>query len=603
MTREDLMSRTGVAAILADDADLNEWIMGTPGDDLLDGGAGDDGLAGFAGADTLIGGAGADALWGDSENGSKLWDGTNAIKKPDTARYDFGPPVDLIAVLDGEVTFAGLPGETDRIYDVENLWSGGGDDRVIGNAAANELRGGRGRDTLLGGRGDDTLVGQGEQDRLDGEEGRDTAVYAENTTPVQIDLKAGTAAFLRKPWAAETLISIENVVSGGGADLVRGSAGANTLDGGEGADTIDGRGGSDTVSYASHGSRVEVDLTHQRGVVTDTGVTDVLISIEGATGGGGDDRLIGNFLANRLNGGDGDDFISAEGGNDTFLLAAGNDTLEGGVGADTLVWTPTYDDFYELHYTFDLIGHYGDPSITYSGDVTPDCLIDLRSGLALGYTAEGTSQINGIENVVTGVGNDVVIGDDRANVISVGHGCNHVDGGGGADLITGSNARWEYRLLGGFFADTRDLQERLWGGSGNDTLIGGNRMNGGAGDDRLVAGWAQNIMSGGAGADTFEFSADHETYGFYTTVLAQSGRLLDFDAAGGDRVAIDWTGTDLPEFAGYGVTRLDLEVGQYSIVGGTLYVGLDRATDGEIDYVDGLRIVAPGITAEDVFFI
>jgi Ca2+-binding RTX toxin-like protein len=585
---------------------VGEWIWGGDADDLLEGGAGDDRLMGAAGSDTLIGGGGKDELWGKLD--TSIYDGTNAIKKPDTARYDVGPVVDLIADLGGwEVRVVGMPEETDWIYGVENFWAGGGDDSVSGDGSGNELRGGRGRDTLSGGGGDDTLVGEGERDRFDGGDGLDTAVYAENTTPVQIDLAAGTAAFAPKPWAIETLVSIEGAVTGSGADLLRGTAGTNVLDGGEGADTIEGRGGADVASFASHGTAVEVDLVRQRAVVTETGVTDVLSLIEGATGGGGDDRLLGNRIANRLDGGDGNDLLNGAAGDDTFLLSAGEDTLHGGAGTDTLVWAPTYFTFYELHYKFEI--GYIDSYSSYSGDTAPDCLVDLRNGLAANYTTSGTSHITAIENVVTGVGNDVVVGSHVANVITVGHGANYVDGGGGADRITGSTpTRERIDTSATYSADHRDGHERLLGGSGDDTIVGGSRMNGGAGDDRLVAGWNQNHLTGGSGADTFRFSAEHEAWsGVYDSgVFAQSGRVLDFDGAEGDRVVIDWTrfmGPGLPEFAGYGVTWDELGVRQYSIVGDTLHVGLGGAHHGNDAWTEGIVIVAPGITAEDVFFI
>ena len=514
-------------------ADLDEL------DDLIEGTAADEWLEGGAGADTLIGGGGADTLWGDLME--TPYDGTNAIKKPDTVRYDLDPVSDLIAALDGEVIVVGMPAETDFIYDIENFWAGGGDDSVTGNGSANKLRGGRGRDTLLGGSGDDTLVGEAGQDRLDGGEGRDTATYSENQTPMQIDLAAGTAAFSPQPWAVETLVSIENAVTGSGADVLRGTAGANVLDGGEGADTIEGRGGADVVSFASFGESVEADLARQR-AVTDPGVTDVLSLVEGATGGGGDDRLLGNRIANRLDGGYGDDFLSGAAGHDTFLLSAGEDTVHGGAGTDILVWAPTYDTFYELNFKFEI--GYDSTYITYSGDTAPDCLIDLRNGLAVNYTASGTSQITGMENVMTGVGNDVVIGNRGANVITVGHGANYVDGGAGADRITGSTPTSDpIDTRASYSADYRDGHERLLGGSGDDTIVGGSHMNGCAGNDRLVAGWNQNAMTGGSGADTFRFSAEHEEWsGVYDSgVFAQSGRLLDFHGAEGDRVVVDWT--------------------------------------------------------------
>ena len=118
--------------------------------------------------------------------------------------------------------------------------------------------------------------------------------------------------------------------------------------------------------------------------------------------------------------------MQGRGGNDAILLLGGNDTLVGGAGSDTLLWQPTYETFRGLTIDF-VFGYYGYVKV-YDGDRSPDSLVDLRRGYAVDYTADGLSRLSGIENFSGGVGNDLVFGDDRANVISVGGGGNIVDG-------------------------------------------------------------------------------------------------------------------------------------------------------------------------------
>jgi Ca2+-binding RTX toxin-like protein len=60
-------------------------------------------------------------------------------------------------------------------------------------------------------------------------------------------------------------------------------------------------------------------------------------------GGGGNDFLAGNDLANTLDGGDGDDHLKGNGGNDILTDALGNNLFEGGDGDDTLTGGPGYD--------------------------------------------------------------------------------------------------------------------------------------------------------------------------------------------------------------------------------------------------------------------
>jgi serralysin len=58
--------------------------------------------------------------------------------------------------------------------------------------------------------------------------------------------------------------------------------------------------------------------------------------IENAIGGGGNDTIVGNDLANRLEGGLGEDIIRGGDRNDTLLGGRGNDRLLGGADNDTL---------------------------------------------------------------------------------------------------------------------------------------------------------------------------------------------------------------------------------------------------------------------------
>ena len=61
------------------------------------------------------------------------------------------------------------------------------------------------------------------------------------------------------------------------------------------------------------------------------------VVIENATGGSGNDVLIGNSAVNQLKGNDGSDTLLGRGGNDTLHGGNGNDVLNGGAGNDQLV--------------------------------------------------------------------------------------------------------------------------------------------------------------------------------------------------------------------------------------------------------------------------
>jgi len=122
-------------------------------------------------------------------------------------------------------------------------------------------------------------------------------------------------------------------------------------------DTIWDTGGTDTLDASAKTSAVHLDL--REGEFSAFGsYDDVVIAygvqIENATGGSGDDTIIGNGLANMLQGkggsdtinaganddqikgGGGKDILKGQGGKDNLKGGSGNDTLKGGAGKDTL---------------------------------------------------------------------------------------------------------------------------------------------------------------------------------------------------------------------------------------------------------------------------
>ncbi|TWI21735.1 serralysin, partial [Bradyrhizobium yuanmingense] len=89
--------------------------------------------------------------------------------------------------------------------------------------------------------------------------------------------------------------------------------------------------------------------------------------IDNSIGGSGNDAIIGNVVANTLNG---------AGGNDTITGGAGNDTINGGSGTDTAVYSGS-----RANYT-----------ISYNAATQTFTLVDLRSG-----SPDGTDTVTGTE--------------------------------------------------------------------------------------------------------------------------------------------------------------------------------------------------------------
>ena len=170
----------------------DDRIEAGPGDDLVCAGPGDDQVFGEGGRDTLLGGGGADAVDGGSGNDA-LYGG------PGDDLLSGGMGDDQVSGADGDDTLAGGPGidtlnggpgadgleggdGPDRLFagdGADRLAGGRGDDLLQGGRGADHLAGGADGDTLAGGEDDDTLEGGTGSDTCDGGPGRDSATACE----------------------------------------------------------------------------------------------------------------------------------------------------------------------------------------------------------------------------------------------------------------------------------------------------------------------------------------------------------------------------------------------------------------------------------------
>lgn len=190
---------------------LTAFVFAGDGDDTVsssvavhvDGGSGDDRLAGSPDADSLYGGKGRDVLHGDDgddalQDGRLLtstgpeWLGESrgsylrsrfAPVRAERDVFDGGAGVDTLGYTgrpDGVVVdlsrggrHAGARGEGDLLRGLEGVDGTDGDDRLLGNDAANTLRGRAGDDLLVGRGGDDELRGHTGSNRMRGDAGDD----------------------------------------------------------------------------------------------------------------------------------------------------------------------------------------------------------------------------------------------------------------------------------------------------------------------------------------------------------------------------------------------------------------------------------------------
>lgn len=184
-------------------------------------------------------------------------------------------------------------------------------------------------------------------------------------------------------------------------------------------------------------------------------------------GGDGNDALTGCDGGVVLTGGAGDDLLEGGNGNDNLDGGMGRDTLHGGPGDDVLLSAVNY---YETTADY-LDGGAGRDDLSYGTGRTST--VDLAAGTVRRDDGD-VGTVVGIENVYTGPGDNVVLGDAGDNLIDAGPGADLVDGRGGDDVIV-----------------DREGADTLRGGSGDDRILSGDlyrdSVDCGDGADRLAA--------------------------------------------------------------------------------------------------------------------
>src|SRR6185295_6788963 len=98
--------------------------------------------------------------------------------------------------------------------------------------------------------------------------------------------------------------SVANTVTGaGGDDTFFAAAGTSS----DGADTFFGGAGTDRFAYDDVTVDVAIDLAAGTATVDGEGAIDTFTSVEAASGGTGDDVIVGDGVANTLSGNSGAD--------------------------------------------------------------------------------------------------------------------------------------------------------------------------------------------------------------------------------------------------------------------------------------------------------
>jgi Ca2+-binding RTX toxin-like protein len=550
-----------------------ETLTGSTADDEIIGLGGNDSLIGGGGGDTLNGGAGNDTLVGDP--GSTLYGDVFA---------SYAGAVSAVNVHLGTGIVSGGDG-SDVLINVSS---------VIGSDFGDTLAGNSGLNFFLGGLGNDTIIGNG-FNAAPADAKFDVASYETASGAVNVNLATGVTTGAA---GTDSLVGINAAFGSNFADTLLGSSGDNGFVGLQGNDTIDGAAGFDVVGYEDATAGVNVNLT--TGLATGGSGSDTLLNIEGVFGGDFNDTLTGNAGNNILGGEGGNDSLIGNDGNDTLEASGGSDTLTGGSGSDT------FSFFYE---PFNLNAHI----ITdFQAGVGGDNFIAQNSPVSGNLFAAGYARLvqSGVDTLVQadedGVGSiatfrtvAVLQNVNKAQLIAANFngndptatpatsavptsGPDSINGTSGNDTLLGLAGNDSLSGLDG--DDSLDGgvdNDQLRGDGGNDSIVGGD------GNDYITGGAGNDLINGGAGLDTADYFFSSATAAISVTLVAGAGTVTGGD--GVDTLSgienINGTGFNDSIVGDAGVNRLEGQAGNDTIRGGD---GGDEIIGGQgNDLIDG----------------
>ncbi|MEL6556238.1 MAG: calcium-binding protein [Cyanobacteria bacterium J06621_11] len=207
-------------------------------------------------------------------------------------------------------------------------------------------------------------------------------------------------------------------------------------------------------------------------------------------GSHGDDTIHGTHGNDVIFGKDGNDVIYAGYGRDVIYAGAGDDKIYGGFGNDYISGGEGNDTVSWEHWGKGLYA-------------------DLSSQRVYFYKGGGAEYMHSIENMDGSQGNDILKGNNIANVINGLNGNDRIFGRGGNDTLRGQAGH-----------------DRLYGGSGNDKLNGGegnDRSYGGSGNDRIIGGQGNDKINGGSGFDIADYGHLDNAITYQTNGIVHKG--------------------------------------------------------------------------------
>lgn len=250
--------------------------------------------------------------------------------------------------------------------------------------------------------------------------------------------------------------------------------------------------------------------------------------IEDAIGGSGNDTMLGNDIANQLEGRDGNDSLNGGKGVDFLYGGAGNDTLYSGTGGTDNLFGGADDDTYIITGSASIIENAGEGTDTVRTSIVGYTLptnverLEMTGNAGLAY---GNAQANtligtagsdslfgygGLDTLIGGAGNDFYYLDD-VTVSEFGADYDFIQeaANGGIDTVYVSAHGLDRYYLADNVENavvTGSDPLNLVGNASNNLLVGNGAANllyGDQGNDTLEGGGGLDTLYGGAGDDAY----------------------------------------------------------------------------------------------------
>jgi len=337
----------------------NPFIIGTTGNDSLDGDALDNQIYAFTGDDTIQGRDGNDNIVvsdnanTDSIDGGNGWDNLSIQVNSEVVNLGSNiKGIESISIHNNSYTYTYSDPQIINISDSVfngitnnnlNIWTDWGnsyqryklDASSLASNHSINLSGSSGNDTLIGGAGNDNLNGGQGNDSLVGGAGLDIAQYDMGNIVGTLSLSGNAATGWTLSDGSQSLIKFDTSADTGNwtvTDLRSNSMYMPGMPGNsQGIDTLSGIEQIQINAGDPNGSKYTSGVLRIDGTQSAPNLT--LYSPNGTSG---DDLIIGSMATDTLNGYGGNDTIYGRLGNDKIYGGDGNDYINGGLGGDTI---------------------------------------------------------------------------------------------------------------------------------------------------------------------------------------------------------------------------------------------------------------------------